>query len=62
MPDSTPAAAHRLAPPEMVVQRMPDDDAGHGAGFGDVFSTIDMCRAHYAAVGLGADDAERLIR
>ena len=31
-------------------------------GFEDVFTKIDMCRAHYAAVGLGADYVDQFIR
>jgi quercetin dioxygenase-like cupin family protein len=31
-------------------------------GYEDVFTKIDMCRRHYAAVGLGADYVERFIR
>lgn len=38
------------------------DEAGRSTGFEDVFSKIDMCRAHYAQVGLGADYVERFIR
>lgn len=38
------------------------DPWGKVTGFEDVFSKIDMCRAHYAANGLGADYVERFIR
>ncbi len=31
-------------------------------GLEDVFTKIDMCRRHYAAVGLGADYVDRFIR
>ena len=31
-------------------------------GFEDVFTKIDMCRRHYAAVGLGADYVEQFVR
>ena len=30
------------------------DESGRQTGYEDVFSKIDMCRAHYAAAGLGA--------
>ncbi len=35
---------------------------GRQTGYEDVFTKIDMCRAHYAACGLGADFADRFIR
>ena len=38
-----------------------DADDRH-AGFEDVFTKIDMCRAHYAACGLGADYVDQFIR
>jgi hypothetical protein len=31
-------------------------------GMEDVFTKIDMCRRHYAAVGLGADYVDQFIR
>lgn len=36
----------------------------HGAvtGYDDVFTKIEMCRAHYQSVGLGADYVERFLR
>ena len=30
------------------------DDAGSTIGYEDVWTKIEMCRAHYASVGLGA--------
>jgi len=38
------------------------DDAGHQTGYEDVFSKIEMCRAHYAAVGLDEEFVEQFIR
>jgi len=38
------------------------DDAGRQAGYEDVFTKIDMCRAHYAGCGLGADFVRQFIR
>jgi len=38
------------------------DEQGHQIGYEDVFSKIDMCRAHYASNGLGADFVDRFIR
>ena len=38
------------------------DEEGRGTGFDDVFTKIDMCRAHYESVGLGADYTQRFIR
>jgi len=38
------------------------DDAGQTVAYEDVFTKMDMCRAHYAAVGLGADHVERYVR
>jgi len=38
------------------------DAEGRNTGFEDVFTKIDMCRAHYADVGLGADTVDRFIR
>ena len=31
-------------------------------GYEDVFSKIDLCRAHYEACGLGADYTDQFIR
>ena len=38
------------------------DPYGKVLGYEDVFTKIDMCRAHYAAVGLGRDYVDRFIR
>jgi len=38
------------------------DPWGRPEGFEDVFTKIDMCREHYAAVGLGADYVDQFIR
>lgn len=38
------------------------DPWGKTTGYEDVFSKIDMCRAHYEKVGLGADYVDRFIR
>jgi 2,4'-dihydroxyacetophenone dioxygenase len=38
------------------------DPLGKAVGYEDVFTKIDMCRAHFAGVGLGADYVDRFIR
>ena len=38
------------------------DPWGTPVGYEDVFTKIDMCRAHYADVGLGADFVDRFTR
>ncbi|WP_318248256.1 2,4'-dihydroxyacetophenone dioxygenase family protein [Xinfangfangia pollutisoli] len=38
------------------------DPWGRNTGYEDVFTKIDMCRAHYAQVGLGADYVDQFIR
>jgi len=38
------------------------DADGRQTGYEDVFAKIEMCRAHYAAVGLGAEYVDALIR
>src|ERR671913_2615684 len=38
------------------------DQQGQHTGFEDVFTKIDMCRAHYAAVGLGAAYVDQFVR
>ena len=38
------------------------DDTGRQTGYEDVFTKIDMCRAHYAATELGADYVDRFVR
>lgn len=38
------------------------DEGGRMTGYEDVWTKIDMCRAHYQAVGLGADYVDRFVR
>ena len=38
------------------------DDAGATCGFDDVHVKIEMCRRHFAEVGLGADFVEQFVR
>ena len=38
------------------------DESGKQIGYEDVFTKIEMCRAHYAANGLGAEYADQFIR
>jgi 2,4'-dihydroxyacetophenone dioxygenase len=38
------------------------DPWGAPLGYEDVFTKIEMCRKHYAAVGLGADYADQFLR
>jgi 2,4'-dihydroxyacetophenone dioxygenase len=38
------------------------DEFGNNTGFEDVFTKIDMCRAHYEKVGLGAQFVDQFIR
>jgi hypothetical protein len=38
------------------------DDQGQTTGYEDVFTKIEMCRKHYAAVGLGAEYIDQFIR
>jgi hypothetical protein len=38
------------------------DENNKQIGIEDVFTKIDMCRRHYAAVGLGADYVDQFIR
>jgi 2,4'-dihydroxyacetophenone dioxygenase len=38
------------------------DEQGVQNGYEDVFTKIEMCRAHYSAVGLGADYVRQFIR
>jgi hypothetical protein len=38
------------------------DPDGKVQGYEDVFTKIDMCKAHFSAVGLGAGYVERFIR
>nr|MDJ0896575.1 cupin [Alphaproteobacteria bacterium] len=38
------------------------DPDGRQLGYEDVFTKIDLCRAHYEAVGLGRDFVDQFIR
>ena len=38
------------------------DPDGAVLGYEDVFTKIDLCRAHYEKVGLGADYVDQFIR
>mgnify|MGYP000241716624 FL=1 len=38
------------------------DPWGKNIGYEDVFTKIDMCRAHYDSIGLGADFVDQFIR
>ncbi|MEV6230472.1 2,4'-dihydroxyacetophenone dioxygenase family protein [Saccharopolyspora shandongensis] len=38
------------------------DEAGHQVGYEDVFTKIEMCRAHYEKVGLGGDFVDQFVR
>jgi hypothetical protein len=38
------------------------DEAGNTTGYEDVWTKIEMCRRHYAAVGLGASFVDRFVR
>jgi len=38
------------------------DEQHRHSGFEDVFAKIDMCRRHYAEVGLGADYVDQFVR
>ena len=38
------------------------DAAGQQTGYEDVFTKIEMCRGHYAEVGLGMDYVDQFIR
>jgi hypothetical protein len=67
-----PGETHTLVVPEDVEEMITlfqvngvmyyVDPWGKGVGFEDVFTKIEMCRAHYAEAGLGADYADRFIR
>ena len=48
--------------PEIAVAALPDDERVWVPQARDVFSKIEMCRAHYSACGLGADYVDRFIR
>ena len=38
------------------------DEQGSQIGYEDVFTKIEMCRAHYESVGLGADYVDQFVR
>ena len=38
------------------------DEAGRQTGYEDVFTKIDLCRAHYEACGLGATFVDAFVR
>jgi 2,4'-dihydroxyacetophenone dioxygenase len=38
------------------------DEKGETAGYEDVFTKIEMCRAHYQEMGLGADFVNQFVR
>jgi hypothetical protein len=38
------------------------DDNNKHVGYEDVFTKIDMCRAHYEACGLGRDYVDQFVR
>ena len=38
------------------------DPDGAVLGYEDVFTKIDLCRAHYTKIGLGADFVDQFIR
>lgn len=67
-----PGETHTLVVPDDVPEMMTlfqvngvmcyVDPWGKQTGFEDVFTKIDMCRAHYEAVGLGADYVDQFIR
>jgi 2,4'-dihydroxyacetophenone dioxygenase len=38
------------------------DPDGRATGYEDAFTKLDAARSHYAAVGLGPDAADRLVR
>ncbi len=38
------------------------DEHNKHVGYEDVFTKIDMCRAHYEASGLGADYVDQFVR
>ena len=67
-----PGETHTLTVPEDVPEMVTFfnisgcmyyvDAEGRNTGFDDVFTKIDMCRAHYAAAGLGADYVDQFVR
>ena len=67
-----PGETHTLVVPEDVPEMITlfhitgamiyVDPFGHQTGYEDVFTKIDMCRAHYAACGLGANYVNQFVR
>ncbi|WP_238529732.1 2,4'-dihydroxyacetophenone dioxygenase family protein [Pseudooceanicola batsensis] len=67
-----PGETHTLVVPEDVEEMITlfqvngvmsyVDPWGEPVGYEDVFTKIDMCRAHYAEVGLGEDYVQQFIR
>ena len=67
-----PGETHTLVVPEDVAEMITlfhitgamiyVDPWGQQTGYEDVFSKIDLCRAHYTACGLGADYVNQFIR
>jgi quercetin dioxygenase-like cupin family protein len=67
-----PGEIHTLAVPEdcdemitffnIIGAMVYVDEEGNQVGYEDTFTKIDLCRAHYADVGLGADYVDQFIR
>ena len=38
------------------------DPDGNTRGYDDVFTKVEMCRAHYAGIGLGSESVDRFLR
>jgi 2,4'-dihydroxyacetophenone dioxygenase len=67
-----PGEIHTLAVPEDCTEMVTFfniagamvyvDENGRQTGYEDTFTKIDMCRRHYAEVGLGRDYVEQFIR
>ena len=67
-----PGETHTLVVPEDVEEMITQfqvngamiymDPWGKVTGYEDVFTKIEMCRAHYTSVGLGADYVDQFIR
>lgn len=55
------AAALRVRP-EIAVQAIPDDPRVRAPAYEDVYTKIDLCRAHHRDAGLPADCVDRFIR
>jgi 2,4'-dihydroxyacetophenone dioxygenase len=67
-----PGEIHTLTVPEDVAEMITFfniqgsmiylDEQNQHVGYEDVFTKIDMCRAHYSANGLGADYVDQFVR